>query len=54
MDGLARYAAFYAAASLLWDMARAVGNVLLILALGLPTIRALVRFQSRFQFQVEG
>ena len=52
-DGLTRYAAFYAAASLLWDMARAVGNVLLILALGLPTIRALVRFQSRFQFQVE-
>jgi energy-coupling factor transport system substrate-specific component len=53
-DGLKRYAAFYVAASLLWDMARAVGNVLLILALGLPTMRALIRFQSRFQFEVEG
>lgn len=53
-DGLSRYAAFYVAASLLWDMARAVGNVLLILALGLPTVRALVRFQHRFQFQVKG
>jgi energy-coupling factor transport system substrate-specific component len=54
LDGLSRYAAFYVAASFLWDMARAVGNILLILALGLPTIRALVRFQSRFQFQIEG
>lgn len=54
LDGLSRYAAFYVAASLLWDMARAAGNVLLILALGLPTIRALLRFQSRFQFEVRG
>jgi energy-coupling factor transport system substrate-specific component len=53
LDGLRRYTAFYLATSLLWDMARAVGNVLLILALGLPTIRALRRFQSRFQFQVD-
>jgi len=49
---LARYAAFYVATSLGWDLARAVGNVVLILLLGAPTVRALTRFQRRFYFEV--
>ena len=49
---LARYAAFYVATSLGWDLARAVGNVALILLLGAPTVRALTRFQRRFYFEV--
>jgi energy-coupling factor transport system substrate-specific component len=49
---LARYATFYAATSLVWDLARAAGNVALILLLGAPMLHALVRFQRRFQFEV--
>lgn len=52
-DTIRRYAAFYVATSLLWDSAAAVGNVILILALGLPTVKALDRFQSRMHFQVQ-
>jgi energy-coupling factor transport system substrate-specific component len=52
-EGIGRYAAFYAATSLVWDLGRAMGNVLLILALGMPTVRALARFRDRFQFKVE-
>ena len=51
-ETLARYAAFYAATSLGWDLIRAVGNVALILLLGAPTVRALTRFQRRFYFEI--
>jgi energy-coupling factor transport system substrate-specific component len=46
------YAAYYLATSLLWDSAAAIGNVVLVAVLGLPTIKALSRFRGRFQFQV--
>ena len=51
-ETLARYATFYAATSLGWDLVRAVGNVALILLLGRPTVQALTRFQRRFHFEV--
>jgi energy-coupling factor transport system substrate-specific component len=53
-ETLARYAAFYVVTSLAWDLARAVGNVALILVLGAPMIKTLERFQRRFNFQVQG
>ena len=49
-DTLSRYGTFYLATSLAWDSLRAVGNTLLVLALGAPTLRALRRFQRRFAF----
>lgn len=52
-ETLARYAAFYAATSLGWDLVRAGGNVALILLLGAPTVRALTRFQQRFHFEID-
>ncbi len=52
-DVLARYGAFYLATSLMWDMARAVGNVALIVLLGAPMVRALTRFKRRFHFEVQ-
>jgi len=52
-ETLARYAVFYVVTSLAWDMARAVGNVALILLLGSPMVRALVRFRRRFHFEVQ-
>lgn len=47
---LHHYALFYVATSFAWDMMRLAGNVVLTLSLGLPTLRALRRFQSRFEF----
>lgn len=47
---LGRYATFYIATSLIWDISRGLGNALLLGALGMPAIRALTRFRDRFQF----
>jgi energy-coupling factor transport system substrate-specific component len=51
-ETLARYSAFYLATSALWDLIRAAGNAVLIVALGVPTVRALERFRDRFHFEV--
>jgi energy-coupling factor transport system substrate-specific component len=50
-ETLQRYLAFYLVTSLIWDMVAAVGNVLLVVAFGAPTLRALRRFQDRFTFK---
>jgi energy-coupling factor transport system substrate-specific component len=50
-DLLRRYAAFYLATSLLWDTMAVLGNGLLLLAFGRPALRALRRFQQRFDFE---
>ena len=49
-ETLQRYLAYYLVTSLLWDTIAAIGNVLLILAFGIPTLKALRRFQQRFTF----
>ena len=51
-ETLGRYAVFYGVTSLAWDLFRAVGNVLLILVLGVPMAKTLTRFRRRFNFQV--
>jgi energy-coupling factor transport system substrate-specific component len=50
---VARYLAFYLATSLLWDLLRGLGNVVFMLAVGLPALKALVRFRNRFSFEVQ-
>ncbi len=50
-ETLVRYGAFYGATSLLWDLVRAGGNVLTILVLGEPAIRALRRFHARLAYE---
>lgn len=45
-----RYSAFYVATSLAWDIAGALGNVLLLSFFAAPTLRALRRFRRRFTF----
>ena len=47
---LQHYLAFYLVTSLVWDAVAALGNVILILAFGSPTLRALRRFKQRFEF----
>lgn len=53
VDVMRRYAAYYLATSLIWDSAAAIGNILIVIAFGLPTIRALTRFRGRMQFSIE-
>lgn len=50
LDTLRRYAVFYIATSLIWDVMRLAGNTILIMAFGMPTLRVLRRFQQRFAF----
>jgi energy-coupling factor transport system substrate-specific component len=50
IDTLRRYALFYLTTSLVWDVMAVVGNVTLVIAFGGPTLRALRRFQQRFEF----
>lgn len=52
-DTLLRYAGYYLVTSSVWDAVRVIGNVLLILGFGAPTLRALRRFQRRFDFQYQ-
>lgn len=52
-DTLRRYLGYYLATSLVWDSVGAAGNVLLLMALGVPTLRALTRFRDRLVFQVQ-
>jgi energy-coupling factor transport system substrate-specific component len=51
-ETIARYGAFYLASSFAWDVARAIGNLLLMLAIGLPAVRALGRFKDRLTFEI--
>lgn len=48
-----RFLAFYLATSLGWDVFRAIGNALLILAAGAAVLGALRRIGRRFRFEAE-
>lgn len=52
-EAVKRYALFYAVTSLWWDVARAVGNLILLLLFAAPVVRLLRRFQQRFYFEVQ-
>ncbi len=47
------YWSFYILTSAGWDSLRALGNVVLVLAVGRPTLDLLVRFRDRFQVRFE-
>lgn len=46
-----RYVRFYTVTSLGFDVARAVGNIVLVLVFGGPILRLLERYKSRFSWQ---
>jgi energy-coupling factor transport system substrate-specific component len=47
------YLAYYLVTSFIWDVMAAAGNLILILVLGAPALRALRRFQQRFEFNYQ-
>ena len=53
VDVIQRYAVFYLVTSLVWDLAAAVGNLILIGVAGRAVLRVLRRFQARFAFSYE-
>lgn len=48
---LQRYAAYFVATSFLWDITRAIGNVLILAAITKPVLRIFERFSQRFSFE---
>ena len=52
MDNLRRYATFYAATSLGWDAAGAIGNAVLAIVLGRPLLGALDRAARRMNLHI--
>ena len=52
LANLERYAGFYAATSLGWDLAGAIGNAALVFVLGRPLLGSLDRASRRMNFQV--
>ena len=51
VETIERYARFYLVTSLPFDVARAVGNIVLVLVFGGPILRLLERYRSRFTWQ---
>jgi energy-coupling factor transport system substrate-specific component len=50
-EAMERYLRFYLITSAPYDLFRAAGNVVLILALGAPLLRTLERYRDRFHWQ---
>ncbi len=50
-ETVVRYFRFYAVTSLGFDVARAAGNIVLVLIFGAPILRLLERYKSRFTWQ---
>ena len=51
-EALHRFGSFYLSTSLVYDLFRAVGNALMVIALGRPVLLALRRFQVRFRVEI--
>jgi len=51
ITNIQRYGAYYFTTSLLWDVTRSIGNILLLASLTRPVLKIFNRFQSRFTFQ---
>jgi len=53
MKNIQQYTAYYLATSLIWDITRSVGNVLMISILARTVLTVFMRFQRRFNFRYE-
>jgi energy-coupling factor transport system substrate-specific component len=54
IENLQRYAAYYLATSLVWDISRAIGNVMIISMMAKPVLKIFERFKVRFAFENQG
>ena len=51
LENLERYLAYYLTTSLVWDITRTIGNVLMIIIMAKPVLKIFQRFYQRFSFQ---
>ena len=51
-ENIGRYATYYVATSVIWDVTRAIGNVLIVTFFARPVLRIFTRFNQRFSFQI--
>jgi energy-coupling factor transport system substrate-specific component len=51
LENLERYMVYYFTTSLVWDITRAIGNVLMIIIMAKPVLKIFQRFYQRFSFQ---
>jgi energy-coupling factor transport system substrate-specific component len=51
LENLQRYTAYYLATSAVWDISRAIGNVLIISIMAKPILIIFQRFKLRFSFE---
>jgi len=54
IENLERYLAYYLATSIVWDITRTVGNILIISIMAKPVLKIFQRFKLRFSFQNQG
>lgn len=54
LENLQRYLAYYLGTSLVWDITRSIGNVLMLTIMTRPVLRIFQRFQLRFSFHNQG
>lgn len=51
-ENIGRYATYYLATSVVWDVTRAIGNILIVTFLARPVLNIFVRFNQRFSFHI--
>mgnify|MGYP001144391980 CR=1 FL=1 len=51
-ENIGRYATYYLATSVVWDVTRSIGNILIVTFLTRPVLRIFTRFNQRFSFHV--
>lgn len=52
IDNIGRYAAYYLSTSIVWDVTRSIGNILVISVFSKPVLRVFNRFKTRFSFKI--
>jgi len=54
LENLGKYGAYYLATSVIWDITRSIGNILIMLTMARPFLKVFQRFYQRFSFHFEG
>ena len=52
IENLGRYTTYYLATSVIWDVTRSIGNILIITFLARPVLNIFMRFNQRFSFKI--
>ncbi|QRN83703.1 ECF transporter S component [Chloroflexota bacterium] len=51
-ENIGRYGTYYLATSVVWDVTRSIGNILIVTFLARPVLNIFTRFNQRFSFEI--